>query len=60
MMVTSPPPFGMAAWVSYSLRLLPPAQNCTHVGIQNGTVRDRGREPFGRRFADGSIVGSEG
>ena len=40
--------------------LLPGAQNCTHVGIQNGTVRDRGREPFGRRFADRSIVGSEG
>ena len=28
--------------------LLPGAQNCTHVGIQNGTVRDRGRGPFGR------------
>ena len=40
-------------------KLVLPGQNCTHVGTQYGTVRGRGREPSGRRFADRGVLEPE-
>ena len=37
-----------------------PARKTVHVGIENGTVRGSGPEPFGRRFAGRGVVGCEG